>query len=339
MKQNFSTLAAVALLLTTFIGCQKEETKINDPMSDLQDAMKIVTPLALTIPADKHFTLENPCTDEDLLRFEQERILNEKQSLKSVRTLVNGNHTFSYDVTLTKSCTGTTLYDNGYAKGYISAGGLTYKPRFYWAATITGGVLQNTIAYLQNTVTFDPTITVSIYKSVSTTYSKELLSSSQTSFFLAGGLLPSWVTYSGKLNASVYMNASGSCSMSQKVQVVSAATIGAKWIKGVGWSNASSTPNPTITYWAPSYSKTLTFTIQPRFVAEVSAMAYSVVGPKLTVTPYFNFYLNYTSRYIDRYAGIKGDVSFNISMFNITTGYSYSKTVFNVTKPFTRITF
>lgn len=338
MKRKIFTLVTASLFLATFIGCEKEEltTEFDNPMDELQDAINVAPPLALTAPSDGRFTLENPCTDEDLLRMEQERILNEKSSFNQ-KGLPNGTYTFTYNVTLSKSLSGTTLYSNTYAKGEVTAGGITYVPKFYWSAYVSGGVLQNTQAYITNTVTFDPTFKITISKSVSNTYSKNLIDESKTIFSIVGGVLPAWVTLRGKLDASVYMSATASCWMQQKIKIVSSTKVGAKWVNGSGWSNLSATPSPTYTSYSPSYGWNGNLTIQPALKAEVSANLYSVLGPRLTITPYYRLYLNASSRYIDRTAYLKGDVYFSLSGLGNTD--LYSRNVFNKSYSFSRITF
>ena len=335
MKQRILTLVTISLLLVMFFSCQKE--KIITPMDELQDAINVAPPLALTAPSDGIFTLENPCTNEDLLMIEQERILNEKSALNEIKGLPNGTHTFTYNITLTKSIAGTTLYNNSYAKGEVTTGGITFRPKFYWKAYISGGVLQNTEAYIQNTVTFDPTFKITMKKSISKTYVKNLINESKTIFSIIGGILPTWVTLRAKLDAGSYMNASASCWMQQKVKISGYTKIGAKWVKGTGWSNISSTPSPTYTVYSPSYGWNGNLTIQPYMIAEVSANLYSVIGPRLTITPYYYLYLNASSRYIYRKAYLKGDVYFSLSGLGNTD--LYSKNVFKVSKTFSTVYF
>lgn len=329
----------MSVLLATLMSCKKEELtpEFNSPIDELQDAINVPPPLALTTTSDGKFTLENPCTNEDLLKMEQERILKEEVTFDQTKALPNGRHSFSYNVTLSKSLSGTTLYSNTYAKGEISAGGITYKPTFYWKAEVSGGVLQNTQAYIENTVTFDPTFKITISKSVSNTYNKKLIDETKTIFSIVGGLLPAWVTLRGKLDASVYMSATASCSVSQKIKIVSSTKIGSKWVKGSGWSNISATPSPTYTVYSPSYSWKGNLTIQPALKAEVSANLYSLLGPRLTITPYYKFYLNASSRYFDRTAYLKGDVYFSLKGLGNTD--LYSKNVFNKSHSFSRIYF
>lgn len=329
----------MSVLLATLMSCEKEELtpEFNSPIDELQDAINVPPPLALTAPSDGGFTLENPCTDEDLLRIEQERLI-EEESVIQVKALPNGPHSFTYDVTLSKSLSGTTLYSNTYAKGEITAGGITYKPRFYWSADVSGGVLQNTQAYIKNTVTFDPTFKITISKSVTGAYHKNLIDDSKTIFSIVGGFLPTWVTLRGKLDASVYMSANASCWMKQKIKIVSSTKIGSKWVKDKGWSNISENPSPTYTSYSPSYSWKGNFTIQPALKAEVSANLYTLLGPRLTITPYYKFYLNASSRYIDRTAYLKGDVYFSLRGFDNDTDF-YSRNVYNKSHSFSRINF
>lgn len=335
MKQFFFTLVTMSFLLMIFFGCEKDE--MPTPMDELQDVIKVSPPLALTAPSDGRFTLENPCTNEDLLMIEQERILKEQQSLNDIKGLPDGTHEFSYDVTLTKSVAGTTLYENDYAKGEVTAGGIIFTPKFYWKAYISGGVLQNTEAYIKNTVTFDPTFKITMKKSVSKTYSTNLIDESKTVYSIVGGILPIWITLRAKLDAGSYMYATASCWMQQKIKIVSYIKIGAKWVNGTGWSNISSTPYPTYTAYSPSYGWNGSLAIQPFMKAEVSANLYSVLGPRMTVTPYFYLYLNASSRYIDRTAYLKGDIYFSLSGLGDTD--LYSRNLFNVSKSFSRIYF
>jgi hypothetical protein len=307
-RMTFAAFLATGIILAFWVtGCGKASSPAAPEAGPMQELEALLAPPALPAPESGEI-----CAIIDLEQCELARIERETELLKErPKGLTDGTYNFDAEIDITRNMAGKVIFDNTYARAEIVSGGLTFKPGFHWDAYISGGVLRNTQAYIQNTATGNAAYKVTVKGSYTNTYAKNLYYWSQTYFSLIGGWVPAWVTFNIQIDGGAYFNAQAYCWMQQGVSVSSYVRVGAKWVNGSGWSNIAY-HSPSATATTPVYSWNGSLTIQPYLNAFVSAYLYSVLGPRLLVTPYLTLYLNAPSRYIDTWARLRGHIYFDL---------------------------
>lgn len=314
MKKTLLLASVLALAIASFslTGCGKSSSPTAPAEEPLQQLEALMAPPALPAPETGDI-----CTIEDLEKLELERIILEDKIIEERKSSgqkgIPGDGTYNFDATIdvSKNMAGKVIFDNSYAKAEIVSGGVSFKPGFHWDAYISGGVLRNTQAYIQNTATGNATYKITLKGAYEKTYAANLYNWTQTNFAIVGGIVPVWVTFKIQIDGGSYFKAQASCWMQQGITVTSYVKIGAKWINGVGWSNITSS-SPSATATTPTYGWNGNLTIQPYLNVFLSAYLYSVLGPRMLLTPYLTLYLDAPGRYIDTWANLRGHIYFDL---------------------------
>lgn len=330
MKKLLLFLVAASLILAS--GCNKED--VLSPIDELEVMMKASPPGLFPAPITGDvYTLE------ELESFELSRIENEAMYLETADKGLPGNGTYEFarKCNVSKSMNGIVIYDNTSARAEIVGGGITFAPEFVVKFNVASGLLQSAEAFIHNTATANPTFKVTAKKSFTNTWAKNLYKWTQTSWAIVWGVVPVWVTWEFQIDGGCYVSAAASGWIQQNVSVSSYVKIGAKWVRNQGWANISNLPSPSYSMGTPSYSWNASLTIQPYLNAFLTAKLYSVVGPRLLVSPYYTLYLNASSRYIDRTASLRGHAYF--SLYGLNTSTLWNQQVFLRNYSFPRIYF
>jgi hypothetical protein len=325
----FATAILMAVIFLT--SCDKQEDLIvkDNPLKELETILDVKTSV---VPCPD----QGVFTDEELSVIEQKR--NEANSLHEKTSLIDGTVNVSGTVSATYSLAGKIIFNNTYAKAEITSGGITFVPNFVFKSVISGGALQSMEAYIENSITANPTLKITVKAALNNSYSAQITKFTKTMGGMIG-ILPWWVTFEIQIDGGANINGSGVCWISQGITVTSNVKVGGGWTKTGGWYSLGNVPSPSYSITSPSYSYNGNLTVKPYINCFISAKVYSILGPRFLIKPYLNLYLNATTgnRYIDRTVGLLGLVHFDLNGFNLN--YTYDKTIFSVSKTFSRYYF
>lgn len=336
MSRVPSSIVMVAsfLIVLVFNSCSRNQ--IAGPSEQENQLNEMIGPPPV-LPSDS-----NVNTINDLARLEQARILQEQKGLElkklaGVQGAPDGNYSFDASVDVSKSMGGVVIFENNNVRAEIVGGGISFRPGFHWDAKIARSVLVSTEAYIYNRMTGNAVYKITFKTSYSNSLSRNLYYWNQTQFAIIGGFVPVWVTYGIQIDGGCALQANASCSMQQGVTIVSDLKLGVKW-ENAKWSPIISY-SPTASASTPTYSVKANLSIQPYLNVFVTAYFYSLIGPRLLVTPYLTLNLNFPSRYIDRSASLRGYAYLSLKGLDQKNMNLYDQQLFLWTYPFPRIRF
>lgn len=351
MNKSSLFLFIVVFALLFMSGCRndapvapgQEDMTSQAGQTDPMQQLDILFPSPPHLPADDYPMTPEQLQQKEDRRISYERLLRVKQRKYRIPSNASTSIAWDYNKTFAWTKSNHPLFTVPSAPPNLTVNtdiNVSFNVHFHWDAVTSGFTLTSTDVYAETKLVADATYEAITTGNFEGTYSKNIASDSYT-FGGVIGVVPIWVDIDGQIDAGVYYKSVTNGKITQKAKATATAKIGRKWDNVNGWTSNSQPLSIAYNVYNPVITGIANFTVQPFMNFTLGASLYSVVGPRVTITPYVKIYANLfpKPRYIDRSVCLRGIFYVNLDLKIWDAKQFFNQTLFDDCKQYPRYYF